>query len=339
MPFVNQIVQLRSLAIVGTAKNTGKTETLNYVLRRLAQSDHKRTIALTSIGIDGERRDQVTQTDKPEIELQKGCYFVTAEKFYREKRLPAEVIGIDQRYTTSLGRTIYARARGRGKVLIGGPSSSIGLTHIVSVLQQRYGVDLTLIDGALSRLSLAAPTVAEGMILATGAAYSAQPTQLVQRMRDLHRLITLPRVESGAVREQLLTVEQGVRVITAQGEVYDPGFESVLLPSAWQETSWLTKGDTLYVAGIVSDTLLDRLRLIEGHLRLVVCDFTRIFASGQNVNRYLASGRTIETLYSTTLVAVTFNPLAPSGYRLDSARMCEQLQEVLGTPVYDVRRL
>ena len=63
MPFISGLTQLRSLSIVGMAKNTGKTECLNYVLRRLWEEYPQVSLALTSIGIDGERRDQVTQTD------------------------------------------------------------------------------------------------------------------------------------------------------------------------------------------------------------------------------------------------------------------------------------
>ena len=35
MPFVSDIVKYDSLSIVGLEKNTGKTEALNYILRRL----------------------------------------------------------------------------------------------------------------------------------------------------------------------------------------------------------------------------------------------------------------------------------------------------------------
>ena len=98
-------------------------------------------------------------------------------------------------------------------------------------------------------------------------------------------------------------------------------------------------GSMLYVPGVISDKLLNQLRLVRQHSQLVIKDFTRIFASGQTVQSYLASGREIKTLYSSKLMAITFNPLAPSGYRLNSERMCERLSETLSVPVYDVRKL
>lgn len=73
------------LAIVGLEKNTGKTECLNYILRRIKDSADR--FALTSIGIDGENRDQVCQTPKPEIIVPEGMIFVTSEK------LPGKEVG------------------------------------------------------------------------------------------------------------------------------------------------------------------------------------------------------------------------------------------------------
>lgn len=172
IPFIANIAQLKSLVIIGTAKNVGRTESLSCILGTLRERYPKLQLALTSIGIDGELRNQVTQTDKPGITPHEGMRFVTTENSFRKKLLPAEIFDIDRIYSSSIGRLIYARARGIGKTLITGPPSTGGLRRVVTRMKQE-GVDLTLIDGALSRLSLASPSVAEGMMLATGSAYSA----------------------------------------------------------------------------------------------------------------------------------------------------------------------
>ena len=123
MGFVTNISDFGSLAIVGLEKNTGKTECLNYILGQLGgQADR---FALTSVGIDGESRDQVCQTAKPEIEIPEGMIFVTSEKHYREKRLAAEVLDVSLE-RTALGRLITARARMSGKLLLSGPSDTGG---------------------------------------------------------------------------------------------------------------------------------------------------------------------------------------------------------------------
>ena len=63
MPFIADLQKYKSLSIVGMDKNTGKTVCLNYVLSRLKDLGVK--TAVTSIGIDGERVDQVFGSHKP----------------------------------------------------------------------------------------------------------------------------------------------------------------------------------------------------------------------------------------------------------------------------------
>ena len=128
MGFVDDISDYRSLAIVGLEKNTGKTECLNYILRRIKDSADR--FALTSIGIDGENRDQVCQTPKPEIIVPEGMIFVTSEKHYRERRLVAEIMEIDD-HRTALGRLVIARAKTSGKVLLSGPADTAGLKSLI----------------------------------------------------------------------------------------------------------------------------------------------------------------------------------------------------------------
>lgn len=338
MPFIHNIEGLRSLAIVGTAKNTGKTETLNYLLRRIPEEYPQLKLGITSIGIDGEKRDQVTETDKPEIVLKRGMIFATAEQFFRLKRLPVEILEVERDLTTSIGKLILSEARGKGKVLLAGPPSNSGIREMIKRMN-KWGSELCIIDGALARLSLASPSVADGMILATGAAYSAQPELLIQRTKELYALTQLPSLHDHALALKLEGEEEGIRVIDKEGRVSNPGFRSALLPKMWEDTGWLSGCDTIFIPGVIHDNLLDRLRLVK-HLRcLVVKDFTRVFASGAMIRKYLGSGKELICLDETRVVAVTFNPQAPSGYRLNSDEMCARLHEAIGVPVYDVRRV
>ena len=151
VPFINDILNYDSLSIVGLQKNTGKTECLKYVLERLPLE--QRRVAVTSIGIDGETTDQVTRTQKPEIVLREGMYFGTSEAHYRQRRLVSELIDVSDE-STSLGRVVTARALTQGKILLSGPSSSMGLRRWMRDMR-RHDIDLVIIDGALSRLSLA----------------------------------------------------------------------------------------------------------------------------------------------------------------------------------------
>ena len=207
MDLIDGLSGVRSCSLVGLAKNTGKTVTLNYLLRHLP-SDVR--VGVTSIGLDGESRDQVVGTEKPEIMLRAGSVFATTEKHYRERRLVAELLDVSD-IPTALGRLVTARTLIEGKVIVAGPGSTEQLKRWMRTVEKE--VDLILVDGALSRMSLASPTVSEGMILATGAAYSANIDTLVRKTAYVVHLINLPLWDgdetdcvsvSGAVTDRVL---------------------------------------------------------------------------------------------------------------------------------------
>ncbi len=335
MPFIDDLLKLKSVSIVGTAKNTGKTETLNYIIGRI--TDQSKHICLTSIGVDGEKTDRVTQTEKPEVLIPEGMKFVTSETHYRQKRLPAEIYDVSKE-RTALGRLILAQSQGLGKVLLSGPSTTGGLQKMIASMY-RYDVDLTIVDGALSRLCPASPSVTEGMVLATGAAYSANMTELIRRTRYLYDLIQLPPWEDEGRKTELMDVEQGMRVMDSCGKWVNPGFASALSAEAWKDTEWIHSSSALYVSGVVGDSLLQRLRVMPNLETLIVRDFTRVFADYKVYRSFVDTGKRVQTLFSTRLVAITINPMAPSGYRLDSDVLKHKLQEGLQVPVYNVREL
>lgn len=333
MPFINNILSHRSVSIVGLEKNTGKTETLNYVLNRLRTTDAQ--IALTSIGVDGEQTDRVTQTRKPEITIYEGMIFVTSEKHYAQRRVVSEILDVSEE-RTALGRLITARACASGKSLISGPSDTAGIKKLIATMQ-RFGVQTTLVDGALSRLSLASPAVTDAMILATGAALSANIPQLVRKTRFVQQLIELPTVES-QLAEKLQLLKNGVWAVDTQGNVHDLEIPSVFLLDK-REKDIFRFGTQIYVSGAVSEKLLSFLRIQNKNVELIVSDFTKVFFSQKEFNAFLKSGNTIKSVARSKLIAVTINPVAPNGFRLNPETLRREMQEALGVAVYDVREL
>ena len=325
----------RSVAIVGLAKNTGKTECLNYILRHV--KDAGRRVALTSIGIDGESLDQVSQTPKPEIKVYEDMVFVTSEKHYREKRLIAEVMDISTEQT-SLGRLVTARAVSPGKVLLSGPAKAESARRLIEGMR-RHSVDTTIVDGALSRLSIGSPTVTDAMILATGAALSCNIPQLTRMTKYVYDRIRLPQVAPD-LAERLAPIESGVWAVDKDGEVCDLGIPSIFMAAGHKERLF-QYGNTLYVAGVVSDNFMRFLRQQKNaaELTLVIRDFTKMFATMEAYYAYLKKGGRVKVLHSSKLLAVCVNPLAPNGYRLDSDELREAIQTSLGVPAYDVRKM
>ena len=213
---------------------------------------------------------------------------------------------------------------------------------ITIVMHDSYGdgwgdCSLSIVDGALSRLSLASPTVTEAMILATGAAVSANLKQLVAKTKFLHNLILLDEV-SPTLRAALSPVESGLWGVDDDGEPHDLGIASVfLIGNAGGDL--LRYGHTLFASGAVSDRLLKALTPLGQDITLIARDFTKLFITPEVYNNYTRKGNRLMVLQRSKLIAVTLNPTSPQGFLLDSERTCETLSEALNTPVYDVVRI
>ena len=131
MPFIDEIVRYSSVSIVGMQKNTGKTVTFNYILKRLLERGIK--VGVTSIGIDGESTDQVTGTQKPEIHLDSGVVFSTSITHYNGRQLVSEVIAMPN-ISTSLGDVVVSRVLQEGNVLLSGASDNAGIMKLIDVM-------------------------------------------------------------------------------------------------------------------------------------------------------------------------------------------------------------
>ena len=340
MPFIAELIKYKSCSIVGLEKNTGKTECFNYVMQRLPLD--KIRVAVSSIGIDGETTDQVTKTAKPEIFLREGIYFGTSEKHYLTKLLTSELLEISDE-NTSLGNIVIGKALTPGKLLLSGPSSTNGLRRWMNEMQ-KYDIDLTIIDGALSRLSLASPAVSESMILATGAAYSANINTLVQKTAFVVQMINL-ELTSQENHDTFVNINNGVWAIDAEND-FDIEKRLVDLKVASSlsiniNTDGLKKCKTLYVSGALTDNFVNHIRQnkIFNETEIVVRDFTKIFLTPMTYNTFVNNKRKITVLQKSKLIAVCVNPTSPNGIVLDSEKLCKTLSEAINLPVYDLKKV
>lgn len=332
MTLIDDILRYKSLAIVGMEKNTGKTECLNYILRNLPAT--LRT-AVTSIGTDGERIDSVTRTSKPEILLREGTVFGTAEKYYSNRHLLSEILDVSGR-ATSLGRTVTGRALSGGKVMLSGPPSTAELKRWMDSLEE-FGVELVIVDGALSRMSLASPAVAGSMILSSGAAFSADMNTLVRETAYRVELVNLPLAHEKE-REAFSSCDKGIWTMNRDGGTICLSAVSGLIPETVIKN---LNGDydAVYIAGALTPRLL-KLFSAEGTegKRIIVSDFTKIFVPLHDYRAFTVSGGKIEVLGRSSLLAVCVNPVSPNGMVLDSDLLVRKISESVNVPVYDIMK-
>ena len=306
---IEKLLYYKSISIIGTEKNTGKTECLNFVLQKL--QNFNKTIAVTSIGVDGENVDIVTRTHKPEIELFPDNIFITSETHFRQKKIDAEILNISERQT-SLGRLITARARSRGKAILSGPSNSAWLKEVLDSMND-YGVDLSIVDGAISRKSLAAPNITDAFILNTGAAFSANINTLIKSTKfllDLINIATCPEKLHNILSELknigIYAVDEKRLSVIALNVKSSFFFE--------EQKNDILKYKTLFVNGLITNKLIDFLRIQKDvkERNLIVSDFTKIFVSPENFYAFKNVGGNIFSYYTPKLLAVCVNPTSPS---------------------------
>ena len=333
MPFVADILKYRSLSIVGLEKNTGKTVCLNYILHRMNEMGVH--VGVTSIGVDGEQVDSVFATAKPEVTLYEGTHFITSEQHYLKRQAVSVLEAVDSR-RTALGPLVTARVLVRGKALLSGAATTGILRTQIEQLDS-MGVDLTIVDGALSRLSLASPTVTDAMILATGAAVSANVKQLVAKTKFLHSLICLDEIDS-TLQEKLSNIQSGLWAIDNEGVPHDLGIASVFLIDR-SEQDILRFGKTLFASGAVSDRLLRVLAAKDKDITLITRDFTKLFITPEAYHEFTRRGGRLMVLQRSRLIAITLNPTSPQGFLLDSKSTCEALSNAMQMPVFDVKKI
>ena len=335
MPFISELLKYKSCSIVGLEKNTGKTECLNYVMQRLPLREKR--VAVSSIGIDGETTDQVTKTAKPEIFLREGMFFGTSEKHYLMKQLTSELLEITDE-TTSLGNIVIGKTMTPGKILLSGPSSSNGIRRWMDTMK-KYDVDLILVDGALSRMSLASPTVSESMILATGAAYSANINTLVQKTAFVVQMINL-NLTSEENYNRFFDIRNGVWAVDGNGSGMLVDLKVASSLSININTEGLKKCKTLYVSGALTDNFINHIRQnkIFNETEIVVRDFTKIFLTPMTYNTFVNGKRKITVMQKSKLIAVCVNPTSPNGIILDSEKLCKTLSDAINLPVYDLKK-
>ncbi|MDR1847170.1 MAG: hypothetical protein LBR17_03530 [Bacteroidales bacterium] len=328
---IEQILKYKSVSFVGMAKNTGKTEALNYVLRALNERNMR--CGVTSVGIDGEKQDFIFATSKPEITVYPKTTFITAEKLYPLCRLTSAIKALSAR-TTALGRLITAEAITKGEVMLAGPASTVWLKEIIDAMLA--DIPLCLIDGALSRKSLGSPSITDAMILSTGAALSMNIDVLTRKTDFLFRMTQLPVAETALV-SALKDIDTGIYAIENNIPHRLP-IPSLLMINDYKNVI-LSHGRRLFIGGILTDNLLHFI-LSQGDVsqtELTVTDFTKIFSSITQTDLFLQKGGKLQVLKPTNLIAITINPFAPNGFRFDAGRLHNAIAERVNVPVYNVK--
>lgn len=331
----------KRLALVGLAKNTGKTVTLTALLHELAAEE--RTVGVTSVGRDGEEHDVIdSRIAKPRLGLQAGSLVATTDALLTASGLEATVLEHDVA-RTPLGRVVVARLRDGGTVEVAGPSTAREVRQ-VSDAMLGHGAAQVLIDGAIDRRAASSPDVADGLVISTGSVLSTDVDEVLSRTRDAVELARLPPLEADAsltLRVQAL----GERTaLLDAGAEYELGPRFVLTADGAAIAAALDaapEAQLLAVAGAVPERFLaDLVRVLRrrgAELTVLVADATHVFLGAHGPDWYGRQGVHLRARRPISVRALTVNPVAPQSHEHDAATLRRMLERALpGVPVFDV---
>lgn len=176
----------RTLFVVGTAKNAGKTVAMRAVAS--AARGQGLAVGLTSMGRDGEAVDAADSVPKPRLELGPGTVIATARTLL--PRHPAAEILDFTEWQTAAGNVVFARVRDWAFYEIAGPASASALRACAERFAA-FDCDQIIVDGALDRVAAVAGGD-EAVVIAAGAAASSTMDQAVEGARALSRRLCMP---------------------------------------------------------------------------------------------------------------------------------------------------
>ena len=74
-------------------------------------------------------------------------------------------------------------------------------------------------------------------------------------------------------------------------------------------------------------------------IEIIIKDFTKIFSNEDNTLQYLSKGGKIKVLDKANLIAITANPISPTGYHFNNEEMLDALRKEIPINIYNVKQL
>ena len=306
------------VAVLGMTKNTGKTVALNHLLAQAA-ADHI-AVGVTSIGRDGEDRDLVFSVPKPPIRVWPGSLVATARATLQRAKLRWRLVD-STAIDSPMGEILVVKALEYGEMEIAGPSRNSDQLKVIARLQQ-CGASLVILDGALGRSHHASPAIANGVILATGAAMGGGIQDVIRKTRD--RLAILGIAQAPDATRTLC------ESVFSQGGVglWDQHGASLLLA----DMATLNAGETLLqhadfgvatiaLSGAVGRSMWRALGLLavrHAGLTVVVADGTKLFVDAADLLAFRKLGARLLAYRAINMIGITLNPFSPLGGSFDA---------------------
>lgn len=313
----------QTIGIIGLAKNTGKTTTLNHII---SQYQHL-AIGITSIGLDGEAYDQIFDVPKPLIIAQKGHIIATAKSCLIDIEGLYDILE-NTKINTPLGDVMIIKMRTKSHIVIAGPSTKKQLETVI-VCMQKY-TSTILIDGAFNRMAFASVSLLDGIILTTGASYHPNMEQTLLETKRVIRQFGFPITKYQWTSKDPVVIQTSHQLITSSQKQVES--IQAIIKDIVKDIQWI------FIRGAITNRLSDvLLHLGLSHVTCIIEDPTKLMVS-ETYHRYFETMNiTFEVLNRIPLLAITINPYAPQGHRYDMDTFRKRLMEMTDLPIIDIK--
>ena len=298
---------------MGMTKNTGKTVVLNHLLAQAAAAQV--SIGVTSIGRDGEARDQVFLVPKPPVLVWPGTLVATAQSTLHRAKVrwePLQATAID----SPMGEILIVKVLDYGEMEIAGASRGSDQRAVIARLQQ-CGAALVLLDGALGRSQHASPAIADGVVLATGAALGGAVADVLRKTRHRLALLGMAAADPETRRRcQPVFEHGGIGLWNTQGEVLLQANIASLNAGPTLLAHLDAAVATVALSGAVGHALWQALCVLAARhagLTVVVADGTRLFLENADLITFEKLGARLLAWRGIHIVGITLNPFSPLG--------------------------
>ncbi len=133
--------------ILGNRKNAGKTTFMNLALSFIRKVEPP---TFLSVGIDGETRDVIDGSKKPQISTFPNDIVVTTLAMTKKSDAQFKLLKAFPFYT-SLGQIVIVQSLRKGKIELVGPENNNQLTCIINYIRNELDCKTIVIDGAANR--------------------------------------------------------------------------------------------------------------------------------------------------------------------------------------------
>lgn len=337
MKLLDLIKNYTIVSIIGLAKNTGKTTTLNHLIREA--NDEGLPIGITSIGRDGEPIDVVTETEKPRIYVSKGTLVATATDLLELGTAKVAVLQVTN-YRTALGNVVIGRVKAPGTIQIGGPQSLEEIREVANTMLS-LGAKLVLLDGAIDRKSSASPFISEAAMLSTGAALSKDMKKVIDETKHAINIFNLPQIEKSKASEIILGLIEKNKIAIIDDDLNIKEIELETALGAGRIIGLQIKEDSKYlvIPGSLVAKTIDEIISANRHksIEIVVKDSTKIFVTSKEYDRHTKQGVRIKVLEGINLIGLTLNPTSPRGHYFEPSHFLETMKSnIEGIPIMDL---